>query len=159
MKKTAIPTLFLGLFLSGCNLISSEPKLEGVWVQDIPTSTTDSALQITTSNTVLTYEKDGDVKLRRQLDLKARNLPPEGISLDVILSGQWRIEEGILIQTLEDAKVNPITQSDTAQNYADSLREQAAQTRETRKTILALEKDKLILQDSETNLTDVYRRK
>ena len=158
MIKKAIPIFFIGLTLSGCNLISSEPKLQGVWVQDIPTSTTDNSIQVTTSNSVLTYEKNGDVKLSRQLDLKARGLPPEGISIDVVLSGQWRLENDVLIHTLEDAKVNPRHQSDAAQAYADSLRKQAAQVTETRKTILVLEKDKLILQDFETELTDVYSR-
>lgn len=162
-RKVMIRSFFLSLFfaflLTACGNPTTDKMLSGKWLQDIPTSTTQNGMEVTTLNTVLEFEKDGDVLLRRQIEIRGINLPNEGISLDIDLSGQWRLEDGTLIQTLEEAWVTPRNSSQVAKNYANQLQDQAAQTSETQKTILVLNNKELILQDLQTGFTDTYRRK
>jgi len=150
---------FLGLILTACGSPTTEQQLSGTWIQDIPTSTTQNGTQVTTLSTVLEFEKDGDVQLRRQIELSGNNLPAEGVGLDIDLSGTWRLEDGVLIQRVEDAWVTPRQTSEIAQSYANQLQDQASQSSTTQKTILVLTREELILQDLETGLTDSYRRK
>jgi len=159
MIRSFFFSLFFAFLLTACSSPSADKALSGKWLQDIPTSTTQNGIEVTTLNTVLEFEKDGDVFLRRQIEIRGINLPSEGISLDIDLSGKWRLQEGTLIQTLENALVTPRNPSQLANNYANQLQGQAAQTSESRKTILVLNNKELILQDLETGFTDTYRRK
>lgn len=159
MIRSFFISLFFAFLLTACGSPTADKRLSGKWLQDIPTSTTQNGMEVTTLNTVLEFEKDGDVLLRRQIEIRGVNLPREGISLDIDLSGKWQLEEGTLIQTLEEAWVTPRDSSQLAQNYANQLQDQAAQTPETRKTILVLDNKELILQDLATGFTDTYRRK
>lgn len=159
MKFRVLIPLFLATGLSACGAPPPEKAILGTWLQETPTSTTESGLQSTTSQTALTFEKDGDARLVRQLDLAGAGLPPEGISLDVDLSGTWVMGDGQIIQTLENATITPRSSDPVAADIALQLQSQADTMAESRKDIVALDRQQLILQDAETGATDVYRRK
>lgn len=158
LKRFLIPLAFTAS-LAACSAPPPEKAILGAWGQDAPTSTTESGLESTTSDSVLTFEKDGDVRLQRQLDLRGAGLPEDGVSLDIDLSGVWVIRDGQVIQMLESATITPRSADPVAANIADQLQEQSEMMAESRKDIIALTREQLILQDAETGATDVYRRK
>ncbi len=136
-----------------------EKAILGTWVQDTPVSMSAENLQTTTSDTVLTLKKNGEGRLSRVLNLQGATLPPEGISLNIDLQGQWRLQEGQLVQTAETASITPRTTDALTLKWADQLQAQADRAEPSIKTIVAADKKQLILQDIQTGTTDVYRRK
>lgn len=159
MRPHYLIPLFFAMALTACGAPPPEKAILGTWVQETPTSTTEAGLQSTISDTRLTFEKDGDVRLVRQLDLAGPVLPQTGVSLDVDLSGVWVLQEGQIIQTLEQAIITPRSDDPLAAMIAEQLQGEAEPTSESRKDIITLDKKTLILQDVTTGTTDVYRRK
>lgn len=136
-----------------------EKAVLGTWIQETPVSMSAENLRTTTSDTILTLKKNGDVKLSRVLVFDGAGLPDGGIGLNVDLSGHWRFENGQLIQTADSASITPRAPDDTSREWADAMQAQAADAAPSIKDIVAANKDQLILQDVETGATDVYRRK
>ncbi len=156
--RLIFPLLFT-IFLTACGNPPPEKAIIGTWVQANPTSTTQAGVQATTSDTVLTFEKDGDVRLRRQLDLRGAGFPETGVGVDVDLSGQWRMEGDALFQTLENSIVTARTSDPASMEIARQLQDQSGTMSESQKRIIALDREQLMLQDLETGVTDVYRRR
>lgn len=156
--RPLIPLMFV-FALAACGAPPSEKAIVGTWVQETPTSTTEAGLQSTISETVLTFEKDGDVRLVRQLDLAGAALPPTGVSLEVDLSGIWALQEGQVVQSLKQAIITARSDDPIAAAVAEQLQGEADTTSESRKEIITLDKKTLILQDVNTGTTDVYQRK
>ena len=153
--------IFAAVFLlSAC---SGEKPVEkailGTWVQDTPTSMTANGLQTTTADTVLRIQKNGQVHLKRNLDITGQGLPDDGVKVSLDLRGSWELSGGQLIQAQDTALVMPRTSDETARKWADELQAQAEQSPPTTKDIIAVDKDQLILQDQNTGTTDIYRRK
>jgi len=159
MQIRLIFPLFLALLFTACGNPTPEKAIIGTWVQETPTSTTQDGIQATTSETVLTFETEGDVRLRRQVDLRGAGLPETGVGVDVDLSGRWVMREGELFQTLQNAVVTPRTFDPVSEEIARQLQNQAASMPESQKSIVVLDREQLMLQDRETGVTDVYRRK
>ena len=154
-------TLFsVALIAAGC---SGEPQAEkailGTWVQETPTSTTSAGLQTTTTDTVLRLKKNGETHLSRNLDIAGRGLPEAGVKIGIELRGQWEIANGQLKQTQNAAIVIPRTDDETARKWADQLQNQANESQTSLKDIVLVDKNQLIIQDTDTGVTDVYRRK
>lgn len=156
--RSLIPLMFV-FGLAACGAPPPEKAIVGTWVQETPTSTTEAGLQSTISETVLTFEKDGDVRLVRQLDLAGAALPPTGVSLEVDLSGIWALQEGQVVQSLKQAIITARSDDPLAAAVAEQLQGEADTTSESRKEIITLDKKTLILQDVNTGTTDVYQRK
>jgi len=153
-------TLLFSFGLSGC---SGERPVEkailGTWVQETPISMTSDGLQTTTADSVLKLNKNGEVLLTRNLDIAGAGLPADGVKLSIELRGQWEIIEGQLKQTQDTALIMPRTSDDTAQGWADKLQAQADQSPPSVKDIISVGKKELILQDTQSGSTDIYRRK
>lgn len=148
------------LSLTGCSGNQpAEKAIIGSWVQDVPVSMTDEGLQTTTSDTVLHFEKDGDIKRRLAMTLNGRNLPQKGLTLDVDLTGTWSIEANQLTQTPVSALVTPRSQTDQALAWAEIWQKEADTQDISIKNIVTVDKKQLILQDAASGSTDVYRRK
>ncbi len=116
-------------------------------------------LQTTTSDTVLRLKKTGETQLSRVLKLQANGLPPEGIDLDIDLSGTWEQNGDKLIQTADTVIILPRTATPLASKWADQLQKQAEGAAPSIKIILAADKQQLILQDTVSGATDIYIRK
>ncbi len=153
-------TLVMAVALAGC---SGEKPVEkaivGTWVQDTPISMTSQGFQTTTADTVLTLGKSGDVKLTRNLDIFGQDLPAEGVAISLELRGQWEIIDGQLKQTQESALIMPRRDDDASKTLAEDFQAQANENEPTVKDIIAVDRQQLILQDTDTGATDVYRRK
>ena len=153
-------TFCLAAGLGGC---SGEPPVDkaiiGTWVQDTPISMTSGGLQTTTADTVLKLNKSGDVHLTRNLDIAGEGLPAEGVKISIELRGQWEIAQGQLKQSQDMALIMPRTSDEMAKTWAETLQAQADQSPPTVKDIISVDKKQLILQDTETGATDIYRRK
>jgi len=153
-------TFCLAAGLGGC---SGEPPVDkaiiGTWVQDTPISMTSGGLQTTTADTVLKLNKSGDVHLTRNLDIAGEGLPAEGVKISIELRGQWEIVQGQLKQSQDMALIMPRTSDEMAKTWAETLQAQADQSPPTVKDIISVDKKQLILQDTETGATDIYRRK
>ena len=153
-------TFGLAAGLGGC---SGEPPVDkaiiGTWVQDTPISMTSGGLQTTTADTVLKLNKSGDVHLTRNLDIAGEGLPAEGVKISIELRGQWEIAQGQLKQSQDMALIMPRTSDEMAKTWAETLQAQADQSPPTVKDIISVDKKQLILQDTETGATDIYRRK
>lgn len=151
---------FIALALAAC---SGEPKVDksiiGTWVQDTPTSMTAKGLQTTTADTVLRLKKNGEVHLTRNLDIKARGLPEDGVKLSVELRGQWNIIDGHLTQIQDTALIIPRSSDHMSRKWAEELQAQTNDSQPTVKDIISVDKNQLILQDQDTGTTDIYRRK
>ena len=131
----------------------------GTWLQETPTSTTASGLQTTTADTVLTLKKNGETKLTRNLDIAGQGLPGDGVKIKVELRGEWEIIDGKLKQTQNTALIIPRTEDKMARDWADQLQAQADKSQSSVKDIILIDKSQLIVQDTETGTTDIYRRK
>ena len=153
-------TLIMAAGLAGC---SGEKPVEkaivGTWVQDTPISMTSQGFQTTTADTVLKLGKSGDVYLTRNLDISGRGLPSAGVKISLELRGQWEIINGQLKQTQETALIMPRTSDDASMQLAEEFQAQADENEPTVKDIISVDSQQLILQDTDTGATDVYRRK
>lgn len=153
-------TLALALGLAGC---SGEQPVEkaviGTWIQDTPTSMTSAGLQTTTSDTVLKLNKNGEVHLTRNLDVAGQGLPADGIKVSLELRGQWTITNGQLYQSQETALIMPRTADATSLAFTEQLQTQADKNEQVVKDIISVDRKQLILQDTNTGTTDIYRRK
>jgi len=153
-------TLGLAAGLAGC---SGEKPVEkaiiGTWVQDTPVSMTSGGLQTTTSDAVLKLNKNGSVQLTRNLDIAGQGLPAEGSKINLELRGKWEFIDGQLIQTQETALIMALTSDDITRDLAEQLQTQADQSPPSIKDIITVDRTQLILQDTETGSTDIYRRK
>lgn len=136
-----------------------EKAILGTWVQDTPISMTSDGLQTTTADTVLRLKKTGEVHLTRNLDIAGQGLPEDGVKISLELRGRWELIDGQLKQTQDTALIMPRTSDDTARDWADQLQAQADESQPTIKDIITVDKKQLILQDTDTGSTDVYRRK
>ena len=154
-------TLFIfTLAISGCSGEQTiEKSIVGTWLQETPTSTTASGLQTTTADTVLTLKKNGETKLTRSLDIAGQGLPGDGVKIKVELRGEWEIIDGKLKQTQNTALIIPRTEDKMARDWADQLQAQADKSQSSVKDIILIDKGQLIVQDTETGTTDIYRRK
>ena len=155
-------TLFIGMSaLAGCSGgdVPIEQAILGTWLQETPISMSADNLQTTTSETVLTLKKNGDVQLSRILLLQAPGLPEGGVSLNVDLNGTWSMQNGQLVQVAESTLITPRTSDDEARSLADDLQAQMTNASTSTKDVIAADKKQLILQDVETGATDIYRRK
>jgi len=131
----------------------------GTWVQDTPISMTSQGLQTTTSDTILKLNKNGQVHLTRNLDIAGQGLPGDGVKISLELSGQWEIANGQLKQSQDTALILPRTKDQTTLRMAEEFQAQADKNPPTVKDIIAVDRKQLILQDNDTGVTDVYRRK
>jgi len=148
------------LILAACSgEMPVEKAIVGNWVQEVPVSMSDEGLQTTISDTAMRFEKDGDITRRSIMTLRGRDLPADGIVLDIELTGTWALQSGQLIQTPQSALVTPRSQTDTALAWAESWQKEADAQSVSTKIIVAADKKQLILQDVQTGSTDVYRRK
>lgn len=160
MRFVQISFVFLCFLLASCTGEQPvEKAILGTWVQDTPTSMTSDGLQTTSADTVLTIKKNGEVHLTRNLDISGQGLPEDGIKVSLELGGSWEISNGQLKQTQETALIMPRNSDDMSRQWADELQAQAEQSPPTLKDIISVDKSQLILQDLETGVTDVYRRK
>ena len=86
-------------------------------------------------------------------------MPEAGVKIGIELRGQWEIANGQLKQTQNTAIVIPRTDDETARRWADQLQNQANESLTSLKDIVLVDKNQLIIQDTDTGVTDVYRRK
>lgn len=160
MRYLQYTLLLLTLMLAAC---SGEPPVEkailGTWVQDTPVSMTANGMQTTTADTVLRVKKNGEVHLTRNLDIAAQSLPEGGVKVSLELRGKWEIIDGQLKQTQDMALIMPRTPDEMTREWADQLQTQADESQPTVKDIISVDRKQLILQDTDTGTTDIYRRK
>ncbi len=136
-----------------------EKAILGTWVQETPTSMTAGGVQTLTADTVLRLKKNGDTHLTRNLDISGGGMPDDGMRVSVDLKGQWDLAAGQLKLTPNSVMIIPRDTDQASRELADSLQEQAEKSPPSVKTIIAADKQQLILQDVDTGTTDVYRRK
>lgn len=160
MRWIHYTSFVFALILGGCSgEPASDKAILGTWLQETPTSTTASGLQTTTTDTVLRLKKGGETHLTRNLDIAGQGLPEGGVKISIELRGEWEIMNTQLKQTQNQALIMPRTSDETARGWADRLQAQANESQISVKDIILVDKNQLILQDSETGTTDIYRRK
>ncbi len=162
MKSFFKPKVFVALSavavlaVSGCSEKTPEQLILGDWKQVEAVTIDESGTSVTIKDTTLSYLKDGSSKGTMSMSLAG--LPDDLANYDITTTGTWKIEDGILIETLTDASVSNPANSPQGNEIAGQMEAGMKGQPEGRSEIKELTKSSLVVYQKETDLSLSFTR-
>lgn len=146
--------------LAACGGSGAETPAElivGEWVQTTPITISDSGATIQISNSMNTYRADGTTEGTASMTIQP---VPVGVGgFEISAAGDWRLEDGILVEDLTDMDVKASGSNPQAFALAAQMQVGMQNQGESRSEIRELTKDSLVLYAPATDIEIRYTRK
>lgn len=162
MKPFLKPSFFItisavaGLALSACSEKSQEQLIVGDWTQAKAITVEEGGASITMKDGLITYSQDGTSKGTMSMTLK--DLPEDIGNYKILTTGNWRIEDGILVEGLDDASVSNPANTPQGNDIAKQIEAGMEGQPEGRSAIKELTKSSLVIYQEETGLSLSFTR-